>query len=632
MTIVTREQLENASLDCQSIEDVINGAVSPGTVGTRIGGALKTLAKVLSDLGSIDYLGDWATATDYEVKDSVIEGGVVYLCVVAHTSGVFATDYAANRWVVYQSFSSSLIEYNVGLTGYLSRDVEDRLRERVSVLDFGAVGDGVTDDRGAIQAAFDAVASRETGSILFGKAVYIPAGEYLINDTLYINQQGFQFYGDGAGTVIKWNGSAGSPMLDIQDSSRVAVKDMTLIGDDTNTPSVGIYFHTPTIPTVGTNELCLLDGVTIGARYGQQTLGTRNAATVDGIKFGGAAVGNNDTWRIRNCWISGCTGVGIRIDNEQSIWGNISDCLITECATGILSEGSSQINNVGFVRSSVEDLRLNSGAKLIIIGYNSEQAEKLWTQQPDSTLHMYGGRALLNDQMLGNSYYAESLLGGSAIGETSLMLYGLTVNDSSATGTKLKIGASSAATLGTAILRGNSLPSGTSNTGYYIIGTALGTLSLDIIQGSYVRQHLTNAGDTSPISTWVPTVLGSRHILTFYQNAVTASQTNVSLPINGPTTQTTFVVSRQSFITGLNVNVNLAPTAGTLTLTVLVNGAATGMTLTLDGTLGEFKKFVSSNVVYSVAEGATVGLRITTTAGWDKPTASLLGHIEITNN
>ncbi|NIA66975.1 hypothetical protein HBA54_00035 [Pelagibius litoralis] len=44
--------------------------------------------------------GDWVTATDYEALDivRVTPGNDIYVCEVAHTSGVFATDLAANRW------------------------------------------------------------------------------------------------------------------------------------------------------------------------------------------------------------------------------------------------------------------------------------------------------------------------------------------------------------------------------------------------------------------------------------------------------------------------------------------------------------------------------------------------------
>ncbi len=51
--------------------------------------------------------GLWATATAYVVNDMVDMGGSSYICAIAHTSGVFATDYAAGKWQIFVAASSA---------------------------------------------------------------------------------------------------------------------------------------------------------------------------------------------------------------------------------------------------------------------------------------------------------------------------------------------------------------------------------------------------------------------------------------------------------------------------------------------------------------------------------------------
>jgi hypothetical protein len=45
-----------------------------------------------------NFIGNWETATAYVIDDGVWESNKLYRCIVAHTSGVFATDLAADKW------------------------------------------------------------------------------------------------------------------------------------------------------------------------------------------------------------------------------------------------------------------------------------------------------------------------------------------------------------------------------------------------------------------------------------------------------------------------------------------------------------------------------------------------------
>lgn len=73
--------------------------------------------------------------------------------------------------VAAASGGSALIGYTSGVTGAVARTVEAKQKETISVKDFGAVGDGVTDNSTALQDARDFVAAT-------GAELVFPAGKY----------------------------------------------------------------------------------------------------------------------------------------------------------------------------------------------------------------------------------------------------------------------------------------------------------------------------------------------------------------------------------------------------------------------------------------------------------------------
>lgn len=72
------------------------------------------------------------------------------------------------NFAAFQSASgSSLVGFNNGGVGATTRTAEEKMRDAVSVKDFGAIGDGVADDTAAFQAALNT-----------GRMVYVPNGTY----------------------------------------------------------------------------------------------------------------------------------------------------------------------------------------------------------------------------------------------------------------------------------------------------------------------------------------------------------------------------------------------------------------------------------------------------------------------
>jgi hypothetical protein len=119
-------------------------------------------------------------------------------------------------------------------TGAVGRTVTSKLSDIVNVKDFGAVGDGVTDDTAAIQAALNSSAV----------AICTPAGRYKI--TANLTRTGHtKLYGDGLGASIwqftgnfgfVYSGGSGSDQYNM---NHIAVEDMAF---ETTVKNTGALF------------------------------------------------------------------------------------------------------------------------------------------------------------------------------------------------------------------------------------------------------------------------------------------------------------------------------------------------------------------------------------------------------
>lgn len=84
--------------------------------------------------------------------------------------------------------NASSVVFNSGFSGSINRTAQEKMAEMPSVQDFGAVGDGVTDDTAAFNAAWSATAPQ---------AVYVPAASYVITGTVT-----GKFFSFGVVTVV----------------------------------------------------------------------------------------------------------------------------------------------------------------------------------------------------------------------------------------------------------------------------------------------------------------------------------------------------------------------------------------------------------------------------------------------
>lgn len=89
-----------------------------------------------------------------------------------------------------ERISSELVTFIQAGTGAVPTNVQAKLRQTVSVMDFGATGDGTTDDKAAIQLAINS-----------GSAVYFPKGTYKVASVLAV-PTGMKLYANGDATIL----------------------------------------------------------------------------------------------------------------------------------------------------------------------------------------------------------------------------------------------------------------------------------------------------------------------------------------------------------------------------------------------------------------------------------------------
>jgi hypothetical protein len=146
-----------------------------------------------------------ATITPGSINDALVApaAGIQY-SKLALSNSIVNADVNASAGIV-----ASKLAFTQAGTGATARTVDSKLKEVVSVKDFGAVGDGVNNDTAAIQAAIASLATKGT--------VHFPVGSYKVTSQLIfpsgVNIRGEGYYSEilnnvvGA-TCIKFGGTA----------------------------------------------------------------------------------------------------------------------------------------------------------------------------------------------------------------------------------------------------------------------------------------------------------------------------------------------------------------------------------------------------------------------------------------
>ena len=266
--------------------------------------------------------------------------------------------------------NASQVTYNPAGTGAVATNVQAKLRQIVSVKDFGAVGDGVTNDTAAMAAA------HATGNV-----IYYPAGTYLFTKlSTAITSGGIT--GDGpTETVLKSTDTSSDSLMVFnglwlnsaatQANNAFVFQDFSVVAATAKTVGACIEITAPIVSTVQQeNQITVFDNVTC-----------RDFAT--GIYFKSASF-----WKVLNCNFIDYRVAGIQVANIYN--SDSGDGMITNCLfeTNPVSAG-----NAGILQNSSGGLKI-TGCKFLGASFGYRMA---WTGAASSNLQVVNNSFELMD-------------------------------------------------------------------------------------------------------------------------------------------------------------------------------------------------------------------------------------------
>jgi hypothetical protein len=344
--------MDNFEDNLTKVDSIVNGDSS--TTVTVDSGTVSSVAKLQSDMqGSLTatnfvFVGDGATVsflcTGSNIAtvngvivtvDGVLQPPSAYTIsgvdtVVMGAAPAGSTDVQIRVLGVGAAgtiINADSVTYIAAGTGAASRDQDAVNAERLSVTDFGAVGDGVTDDTTAVQNALVAGA---------GKQVFFPTGTYLVTSDLLIPTDYTELVGQGRSSIISLT------------ASKIHLDAVTK-----TTHIYGVNFRDLKIQRTGTAGPAIhMEGQnTMGvARWHMH--GVEITSTGTGIQMEAAWI-----WDMVSCVIAGCTshGVDIRVavdGNSSANAGRFIGCEIQgNAGWGVFTD---KHNGLAFVASSIE--------------------------------------------------------------------------------------------------------------------------------------------------------------------------------------------------------------------------------------------------------------------------------------
>ena len=222
--------------------------------------------------------------------------------------------------------SSTTYTYQGAAAGYVvqtgatsgnpvSQSLQSRLDSFAVVTDFGATGDGITDDTAAINRALFQLYCREVNPQI-RRSLFFPAGVYLVTNTLLIPPYAM-LYGEGAdSSIIQFRVDAFSNVAGI---SNIVYQSGVLVEYN------GDYYRSLSEVPVGTN-------INQTAYWEEQSLPAYVARTADSMQQTGGNIGTNGAIAPRNIEVENMSIQTLNVGDPAAIPPRLHNILLVENA------------------------------------------------------------------------------------------------------------------------------------------------------------------------------------------------------------------------------------------------------------------------------------------------------------